>query len=382
LAEALRIRFNGDNEKAKQFLLDAVKMSECDASSDEEGGTNHNISSLIPRGKFDLSIDKAKGVIKLKNKSSKVKLSNDMGKFVGAFLQEKSKQYLLLSLVDCDGADQLNPLLCEKSNGKVQALNCICIEYDDSFLNDFLSVLNLSDNCVPHIGNEESISSHYKMNMGRLTLVPQFGLVFFKPALVLHKNTIEKYEWVGGSNRFINLTVNDKIEFGSIDREMVKKISTFLNGVASRDEFSDVVSIEATEQFDEMTSENSCGNLRSKRKAAEVAREEIKYDLNQLSSEGSSSEEFSDDEQSENSDDESCGSDSKSMESDLNDEDSVKSESTVSIDEDTSKPVNKKVKANAQNAVVHQKNTVKKKSNSSIEKKPAKKEYFSIFKAK
>lgn len=376
----------GDNEKAKRFLLGAAKQSDHDdASSDEEGGPSYNISSLIPRGKFSVFIDKAKGVVKLKNKTNKVKLSSDMGKFVGVFLHEKSKRYLLISLVNCDGADRLNPLLCEKPNNKRQALNCICIEYDDSFLNDFLSVLSLSENCVPHIGNEESISSHYKMNMGRLTLVPHFGVVFFKPPLVLHKDTIEKYEWLGGSNRFINLLLNDKIEFGSIGREAVKKISVFLKNLASQDEISDDVSKEATKtSCEKESSRTKVENTRSKRKAAEVARGETKLDLDQLSDNDdvtSSSDEFSDNEQSSSSDDESCSSESKNIENELNDEDSVKSESTVSIDEH--KPAPKKVKVNVDKSAVQKKNSSKEKdeSSSTVRQKSAKNNYFSIFKA-
>ena len=147
---------------------------------------------------------------------------------------------------------------------------------------------------------------------------------------------IEKFEWKGGSARYVDICINDSFEFCSINRELANELNVFLNSVHSvTDNQIRKQSIEDINKEEKY----SCARIavRSKRKAARLAMEATKMDLqnDELDNDSDSSTEYQLGKSLSDQEDSSSSSDS-----DDEGENDDSTASTVSVDtnEDVKKP--------------------------------------------
>ena len=146
---------------------------------------------------------------------------------------------------------------------------------------------------------------------------------------------IEKFEWKGGSARYVDICINDSFEFCSINRELANELNIFLNSVHS------VTNNQIRKQsIEDINKEEkySCARIavRSKRKAARLAMEATKMDLqnDELDNDSDSSTEYQLGKSLSDQEDSSSSSDSD----DEGENDSTASTVSVDTNEDVKKP--------------------------------------------
>ena len=167
--------------------------------------------------------------------------------------------------------------------------------------------------------------------------------------MLVQKESIEKIEWANGSARFINLAVNDFIEFASINREFAKEIKSFLMKLCVNRKEGDHTNSDSCDNARiSQPKDNGSISVRSRRSAARVAREATRIELQDVEGDGHDSESSFEYQVTKTESDDDEDDENTSNSTSVSDDETSSDKSTVSAadeDDDVKPPAKKKVKS-------------------------------------